>query len=52
MRLSSDEKSAVVNAIACFDPEAKIYLFGSRVDDSQKGGDIDILSYSTRYKNM
>ena len=48
MRLSPEEKSAVVDAIVRFDPEAMIYLFGSRVDDSQKGGDIDILIFSTR----
>ena len=48
MRLSPKEKSAIVNAIAHFDPEARIYLFGSRVDNSQKGGDIDILIFSDR----
>ena len=50
MRLSPEEKSAVVDAIIHLDPEARIYLFGSRVDDRQKGGDIDILVFSNRLK--
>jgi predicted nucleotidyltransferase len=50
MRLSPEEKSAVVDAVIRFDPEAKIYLFGSRADDRQKGGDIDILVFSNRLK--
>ncbi|WP_394708064.1 nucleotidyltransferase domain-containing protein [uncultured Desulfosarcina sp.] len=41
-------ESAVVDAVIRFDPEARIYLFGSRVDDRQKGGDIDILVFSSR----
>ncbi len=43
MRLSIYERK---NIIACtkdiFGEESKIYLFGSRVDDSKKGGDIDL----------
>jgi predicted nucleotidyltransferase len=42
MRISAFEKDAIVGAIIACDPEAKIWLFGSRADDSKKGGDIDI----------
>lgn len=46
MRLSDKEKNALVQAIRGFDPQARIYLFGSRADDTQKGGDIDVLIFS------
>jgi predicted nucleotidyltransferase len=43
MRLRELEKKSIVKAIKAVDPEAKIYLFGSRVDDNRRGGDIDLL---------
>ncbi|BBO80255.1 nucleotidyltransferase domain-containing protein [Desulfosarcina ovata] len=46
MRLSSEEKKIIVGAVLNLDAKARIYLFGSRVDDRQKGGDIDILILS------
>ncbi len=48
MRLSKTEKSAIIEAVTRVDPEARIYLFGSRADDGKKGGDIDILIFSKR----
>jgi len=42
MRISAFEKETIVDAIVACDPEAKIWLFGSRADNSKKGGDIDI----------
>ena len=48
MRLTEKEISAIKNNILPFDHEAKIYLFGSRVNDTEKGGDIDILVISDK----
>jgi len=46
MRLTENEISVIKKCILDFDPQAKIYLFGSRVNDLAKGGDIDILVIS------
>ena len=43
MRLSDFEREAIKTCIKrYFGEESKIYLFGSRVDNAKKGGDIDI----------
>ena len=46
MRLKNQEADIIKNTIRSFDPKAEIFLFGSRTDDSLKGGDIDILIFS------
>jgi predicted nucleotidyltransferase len=43
MRLSDKEKKAIREHIRHHDPSAKILLFGSRANDAEKGGDIDLL---------
>ena len=48
MRLKIFEHNAIVSTIKLLDNDATIYLFGSRVDDSKKGGDIDLLVLSNR----
>lgn len=50
MRLSNFEISAIKDSVRLFDGTAKVYLFGSRVDDKLKGGDIDILVLSEKIK--
>ncbi len=42
MRITKEEREIVVDSIATCDPDAKVWLFGSRVDDSKRGGDIDL----------
>ena len=48
MRLNSKEQSAIVNSVKRIDDSAKIWLFGSRADDTKKGGDIDIAVLSEK----
>jgi predicted nucleotidyltransferase len=51
MRLSDLEKKSIVKtAKIFFGDDVKIFLFGSRVDDNKKGGDID-LYVKTKIKN-
>ncbi len=46
MRLETEQVQAIREEIRQADPEAEIYLYGSRADDSAKGGDIDLLVVS------
>lgn len=46
MRLREDEKQAIIAAVHRVDPEAQIWLFGSRADDRRRGGDIDLAIFS------
>jgi predicted nucleotidyltransferase len=51
MRLNQKQLTSIkTNFNNCFD-NGKIYLFGSRVDDTKKGGDID-LYISTQDKKI
>ena len=46
MRLSEEEIKIIKDVVTKFLNESKIYLFGSRLDDSKKGGDIDLFIVS------
>ncbi|MGZ8256389.1 MAG: nucleotidyltransferase domain-containing protein [Gallionella sp.] len=52
MRLMPEEQLAISAAIHQADVDAAIYLFGSRVDDAAKGGDIDLLVLSQKIDLM
>lgn len=42
MRLSEHTKTSIITVFEQIFQKGTIYLFGSRVDDQQKGGDIDL----------
>ena len=52
MRITVKEKDYLVAKIKSIDPNARIFLFGSRANDSKKGGDIDILILSVNKLSM
>ena len=48
MRITEYEKNVIVEAVNNIDPDARVWLFGSRADDSKKGGDIDVAVFSEK----
>ena len=51
MRLSDRMQKLIVDGIRKSFGETEIYLFGSRTDESKRGGDIDIALVSDLNKN-
>jgi len=52
MRLSQKEIEAIKSNFEKFFDEGVLYLFGSRVDDSRKGGDIDLYITTQNKENL
>ena len=48
MRLSKKEANFLKESLKKYIAKAKVYLFGSRADDAEKGGDIDVLIIGDR----
>lgn len=46
MRLYENQINVLKNKLQSISSTAQLYLFGSRVDDTKKGGDIDLLIVS------
>ena len=42
MRITSQQHEAIIKTIREFIPDGKVILFGSRADDTRRGGDIDL----------
>ena len=44
MRLTEKQVASIKTATTeIFGPEARVWLFGSRADDSRRGGDVDLM---------
>jgi len=53
MRLSREYRKIIKeNSTSVFGKNTRVYLFGSRVDDRKKGGDIDLFVETDDHKDM
>ena len=48
MRINPTELKALRSIIGALDPAGRLYLYGSRADDTRKGGDIDLYLEASR----
>ena len=48
MRLSQNQRRIIRHCVTAADPAAEVMLFGSRLHDNLKGGDIDLLIRSRK----
>lgn len=48
VRLQKEEIDCLKDSLKQLSSDAKLYLFGSRVDETKKGGDIDLLIISKK----
>lgn len=48
MRLTQQQRRLIRKSVANCDPSANVMLFGSRVNDHERGGDIDLLIRSRK----
>ena len=48
MRLTLQQRRLIRKCVAVCDPSAHVMLFGSRLDDQRRGGDIDLLIRSRK----
>ena len=48
MRFSQSEQTAICETVREFDSFARVFVFGSRIDEMAKGGDIDLFILSKR----
>ena len=49
MRLTDLEKQVILNAVRAEESSARVFVFGSRIDDAKQGGDIDLLVLSEHF---
>jgi uncharacterized protein len=47
MRLTEFEQKSIRETLRQFLPNVKVYLYGFRVDDAKRGGDIDLMIVDT-----
>ena len=52
MRLKESEVEAISKTFVDIFEHGEIYLFGSRTDDTQRGGDIDLYVHSNSKKQL
>lgn len=52
MRLSTSQHQAIKKYFLEVFKEGQIYLFGSRVDESKRGGDIDLYIQTSNRQNL